>query len=87
MQLYYSVGVKKQEDLTMSTARIEKRIEALEREVRSLKRIVKEAKSNQGPWWEQLAGTFKDDPVFDEIAEAGKKYRQSLRPRTSRRIK
>ncbi len=68
----------------MSTANLEKRVEALEREVRSLKRLVKKSKSDQKPWWERLAGTFKDDPVFDEIVEAGRKYRKSRRPPSSR---
>jgi len=71
----------------MSTANIEKRLEALEREVRSLKRIVKKVKTDQKPWWERLAGMFKDDPAFDEIVGAGKQYRESLHPRGGRRTK
>ena len=35
----------------------------------------------QTPWWERLAGGFKDDPHFDKIIEAGKAYRRSLTPR------
>jgi hypothetical protein len=35
----------------------------------------------QTPWWERLAGGFKDDPHFDKILEAGKAYRRSLTPR------
>jgi hypothetical protein len=69
----------------MSAANIEKRIEALEREVRLLKRQIRKSKSDQKPWWERLAGAFKDDPVFDEIVEAGRKYRKSQRPPVSRR--
>lgn len=69
----------------MSAANLEKRIEDLEREVRLLKRLVRKSKSDQQPWWERLAGTFKDDPVFDEIVEAGRKYRKSRRPPSSRR--
>jgi hypothetical protein len=69
----------------MSAANLEKRMEVLEREVRSLKRLVKKSKSDQKPWWERLAGTFENDPVFDEIVEAGRKYRKSQRPPPSRR--
>jgi hypothetical protein len=69
----------------MSAANLEKRIEALEHEVRSLKRLVKKSKSDQKPWWERLAGTFENDPVFDEIVEAGRKYHKSQQPPSSRR--
>jgi hypothetical protein len=58
-------------------ANLEKRVEALERELRSLRSAVQKNKS-KGPWWERLAGAFKDDPLFDEMVEAGRKYRRSL---------
>ena len=57
-------------------ANLEKRVEALERELRSLKSAVQKTKS-KAPWWERLAGTFRDDPLFDEMVEAGQKYRRS----------
>ena len=57
-------------------ANLEKRVEALERELRSLKSAVQKTKS-KAPWWERLAGTFGDDPLFDEMVEAGQKYRRS----------
>lgn len=61
------------------TANLEDRVEALEREVRQLKSAVRRrAKKKQKPWWEQMAGIFKDDPLFDEIIESGKQYRQTL---------
>ena len=57
-------------------ANLEKRVEALERELRSLKSAVQKTKS-KAAWWERLAGTFRDDPLFDEMVEAGRKYRRS----------
>jgi hypothetical protein len=65
-------------------ANLEKRVDALERELRSLKSAVRKNK-NKGPWWERLAGTFKDDPLFDEMVEAGRKYRRSLARRSNDR--
>jgi len=64
-------------------ANLEKRVEALERELRSLKSAIQ--KKSREPWWERLAGTFEDDPIFDEIVEAGRKYRQSLVRRSNGR--
>jgi len=57
-------------------ANLEKRVEALERELKSLKSTVRKTE-DKDPWWERLAGAFKDDPLFDEIVEAGRKYRRS----------
>jgi hypothetical protein len=69
------------DSLTMTAATIEQRIEALEEEVRRLRAAVKKGERDQ-PWWERVGGMFKDDPLFDEIVDAGKKYRRSLRPRS-----
>ena len=55
----------------MSVSNLEKRVEALEREIQLIKSVVKQTEEKQQPWWERLAGSFKDDPVFDEIVEAG----------------
>jgi hypothetical protein len=65
----------------MAAATIEQRIEALEREVRLLRAAVKKGRREK-PWWDRLAGTFKDDPLFDEMVKAGQRYRKSLRPRS-----
>jgi hypothetical protein len=39
------------------------------------------------PWWEQITGTFEDDPVYDEAMKRGRQYRESLRPNASTRGK
>ena len=66
-----------------STAmKLEQRVNALERQLRRMKsewRAVR--KASRRPWWEQLAGRFKNNPLFDEIIEAGNAYRRSLTPR------
>ena len=73
-----------QRDKTMqSTAmKLEQRVNALERQLRRMKsewRAVR--KASRRPWWEQLAGRFKNGSLFDEIIEAGNAYRRSLTPR------
>lgn len=56
-------------------ANLEKRVDALERELKSLKSVVRK-NERKGPWWKSLAGAFKDDPLFDEMVRAGQKYRK-----------
>ncbi len=65
-------------------ANLEKRVHALERELKLLKSAVQKNKS-KGLWWERLAGAFKDDPLFDEMVEAGRKYRRSSARRSNGR--
>jgi hypothetical protein len=68
----------------MATAnvRLEERVAALERELRKVKSQLRTIhQKSQQPWWEQLAGTFKNDPTFIEIVRAGQAYRRSLAAR------
>jgi len=63
-----------------STAtQLDRRVTLLERELRKMRselRVVR--KASQEPWWQRLAGKFKNDPLFDETIKAGKAYRRSL---------
>jgi hypothetical protein len=38
-----------------------------------------EIDSSSRPWWEQIAGTFADNSVYDEAMRLGREYRNSLR--------
>jgi hypothetical protein len=66
----------------MTAPTIEQRVEALEREVRLLRAAVNGKGKKERTWWERFGGTFKDDPLFDEMVKAGQRYRKSLRPQT-----
>ena len=66
----------------MSTGAIEKRVEALEQELARIKGKVERMESTK-PWWEQIAGTFQDDPIYADAMELGRRYRQSLGPNTA----
>ena len=58
---------------------LEERVTALEHEIQKMKSKLKmSAGASSRPWWEKQAGVFKDDPLFDEIVEAGKIYRRSV---------
>jgi hypothetical protein len=66
-----------------ATALLEKRVTMLEHELRKVKSSLKAARqAPPTPWWEQLAGQFKDDPLFEETIKAGQMYRRSQSPRT-----
>ena len=68
----------------MSTGEVKKRLTELEAEVARLRAEI-EARGLAGkPWWEQISGTFADDPIYDEAMLLGRKYRKSLRARSSK---
>jgi hypothetical protein len=66
--------------MASSTLQLEQRVAALEAEVTKLKSQMEAMQTTQ-PWWEQIAGTFQHDPMYEEAMRLGRQYRQSLRPR------
>jgi hypothetical protein len=58
-------------------SKLEERVEALEREIDLIKTTIGKIEGDRRPWWESKAEMFKDDPLFDEIVEAGQQYRKS----------
>jgi hypothetical protein len=58
---------------------LEERVTHLEAEVARLKNKV-EKNSSSSPWWEKIAGTFSDNPAYDEAMQLGREYRNSLCP-------
>jgi hypothetical protein len=69
----------------MAMPEIELRIEALEVEVSQLKRRLDTALQPAKPWWQEIYGTFADDPLYEEAMRLGRKYRESLRPKRAKR--
>ena len=61
------------------------RIEALEAEVARMKERAYGAADSDLPWWEKRWGMFDNDPDYDMAMELGKKYRESLRPKSSKK--
>lgn len=66
----------------MPATKIEKRIAALEEELSTLKDRM-DAIDTTVPWWDRIAGTFQDDPVYAKAMKLGRDYRQSLKPADS----
>ena len=72
--------------MASSRSELEQRVADLEAEVSNLKRKADTLDAVQ-PWWEQIVGTFEDDPIYDEAMKRGRQYRESLRPKASTRGK
>ena len=68
----------------MPSSRLEQRVATLEAEVATLKRKLEERETST-PWWEQIVGTFENDPIYDHAMRLGQQYRQSVRPKSSLR--
>ena len=64
----------------MPVPTLEERLAAVEAEVARLKQEPTVPPNNQ-PWWEQIRGIFKDDPIYEEAMRLGREYRESLRPK------
>ena len=69
---------RKSGDAHLASSKLEKRMEELEEEVAALRKKV-EALSGAKPWWDRIAGTFQDDPIYDRAMKLGRKYRCAQR--------
>ena len=61
---------------------LEERVAFLEAEVARLKDVLENgssAESPTSPWWGKIAGTFADDPMYDEAMRLGREYRDAQR--------
>ncbi len=68
--------------MASSGSELEQRVTDLEAEMDNLKRKLDKL-DGADPWWEQITGTFEDDPIYDEAMKRGRQYRESLRPKAS----
>ena len=55
-------------------SQLEKRLTRVEEELKELKAAMTPAP--KVPWWREIMGGFKDDPVFDEIVRLGAQIRK-----------
>jgi hypothetical protein len=65
----------------MAAGSLEARVAALEAEVARLKQERAGTAGAQEPWWKEIWGTFKDDPIYAEAMRLGREYRESQRPK------
>jgi hypothetical protein len=71
----------------MSAKPLKERVEALEKELKSLKAKVAANEVPTVPWWDRVAGTFADDAIYEEAMRLGREWRESFRPKPSKRKK
>jgi hypothetical protein len=69
----------------MAVPEIELRIAALESEVARLKQRLEEPAESKRHWVDDVYGAFANDPDFLEAMRLGRKYRESLRPKSAKR--
>ena len=63
----------------MAKATLEQRMAALEAQVRDLEKAM-QARSPAQNWLDQVIGTMKDEPAFDEVLAHGRAMRQADLP-------
>ena len=68
----------------MPTAKIKKRPTAAESEIAHLKAQIAAAPKGKNSWVEEIAGTFANDPIFDEAMALGRKWRKKEPIKTAR---
>lgn len=68
----------------MAARELELRIAALEAEVSRLKNRIETENPEPQDWWNTIAGSFANDPIYDEAMKPGRESRELLRPRKSK---
>jgi len=71
----------------MAADDLEKRVAALEAEVAKLKATSDSTAERPHQWWNEIAGSFADDPVYEEAMRLGREWRESFRARSRPRNK
>jgi hypothetical protein len=66
----------------MAEKTLKERVAALEAEVARLKEKIE---GPEIPWTEKIAGTFANDPDFEEAMRLGREWRESFRPGAKKR--
>jgi len=56
---------------------LELRIATLESELAQIKQLLSISPQQETPWWLKVAGSFENDPNFDEAIRFGEEWRKS----------
>lgn len=66
------------QQLDNRSQQLEGRVATLEAELSKLKQLLVSLLQRETPWWSSIAGSFEDDPTFEEAVQLGKEWRQSV---------
>lgn len=56
--------------------KLEARVATLETELAQMKQMLSGSRQEKAPWWGKVAGSFEDDPTFDEAVRLGQEWRR-----------
>jgi hypothetical protein len=57
--------------------KLEARVATLETELAQMKQMLSGSQPDRAPWWLKVAGSFEDDPTFDEAVRLGQEWRKT----------
>jgi hypothetical protein len=60
------------------TSHLEQRVSTLEKELSEIKQMIAKSSGQKSPWWLKVAGSFEQDPSFDEVVKLGQEWRKSV---------
>ena len=60
------------------TSPLEQRVSTLEKELSEIKQMLAKFSELKSPWWLKVAGSFEQDPTFDEVVKLGQEWRESV---------
>ena len=69
----------------MAARELELRVANLEIEMAQVKQKLGAVTEPARPWWQEIYGTFANDPLYEEAMRLGREYRESLRPQPAKR--
>lgn len=69
----------------MAASALALRVSALEAEVAQMKEQLAQTAKPSGDWLDEIFGAFDNDPIYEEAMGLGREYRESLRPKDTRK--
>ncbi|MBV8885025.1 MAG: hypothetical protein JO235_13660 [Chroococcidiopsidaceae cyanobacterium CP_BM_RX_35] len=57
--------------------KLEARVATLETELSQMKQMLSGFLQQKAPWWLKVAGSFENDPTFDEAVRLGQEWRKT----------
>ncbi|MEH2380450.1 MAG: hypothetical protein ACYT04_59535 [Nostoc sp.] len=65
------------QQLEERSQQLEARVATLETELAQMKQMLSGFLQKQTPWWLKVAGSFENDPTFEEAVRFGEEWRKS----------